>query len=118
MKKHTSALLALLAFLFILAPSASADTLMRSRSNPHFSNNSTGNATFNWVAPVPNRVVIKRYTGGYNSNPSQQVVYDGPAPTSLFLQGGGTKGGGRFTIETPNQPALQVQMSGPYIVNW
>lgn len=118
MKRIAAKLLTLLTFLAVLAPSASADTLMRSRYNPHFSNNRVGGITFRWVSPVPSRVIISRYNGGWNSNPSQQVVYDGAPPSSLTLQGGGTKGGGRYTITAPGQPNFKVQISGPNIVNW
>lgn len=109
-------ILILFTLITITCVSASADTVKRSRYNPHFSNNKMGTVTFRWVAPVPSTVKITRYAGGYSGKKAYQTVYEGPPPSQLTLQGGGTKGGGRYTIEASTP--FQVMTSGPYVVNW
>lgn len=106
------------------ASAAQADTLRRTASNPHFTVDTPGaTVTMTWFAPVPTSVVISRYSGGFNSNPAQTVVYEGPPPPSISLTGGGRTGGGRYTIKALNASGkwmpFTVTVVGPKTVkNW
>jgi hypothetical protein len=127
-RRHSSAMKALSALALLgsiaFASTAQADTLSRTVSNPHFTVNSTGaTITMTWFAPTPATVVIQRYTGGYNSNPANTIVYEGPPPPSISLTGGGRTGGGRYTIKAKNAAGANVPFTvtvvGPSTVkNW